>query len=491
MTGSLHNSIDKGEPWQLFCNDGSFGVCIECTGIIHCSTVFHHNQPANMQPTYMQRGGQKISIGEQQPSYARYHIQASIYPPQWYHSGVEGAVTWRGTAQREDHIRPWLKAINELCTHQFPTVEHSCLVWTASNRTPSWTPGTTRTVWYRETIITMIFRSTTYAEDAVTLKVVRDFFKLNGTHSFSHPLTLQGLHYEVIPDHNHLRTTAPMDPLVRALNPTEEITLISGLIIGITPMRVIQVLTGTGHINHEGIINIIWHPGTPTPVPGLSFGIFRPYLSSMTIIAAKGSEVFTRNPRFGCTDLASIAPPGRNTALAIAWKKIDVYQGFANMIKTNKEAFSARHPRGSHIHTEPTLWKATENPRHWPLPGGSTPSPSSSSLTSSRASTGTDLERLSQSESSIATLQNLLYSITTRLDNQELKNAATDASISAIDNNVLILKTTMAKHSTDVTAIASGYCKMQTSMDAILKILQASHPASQAQSGQTDDNRKC
>ena len=137
MTDSLHRSIDNSEPWQLFCNDGSFGVCIECTGIIHCSTVFHHNQTANIQPTYMQRGGQKISIGDQQPSYARYHIQASIYPPQWYYAGVEGAVTWRGTAQREDHIRPWLKAISELCTHQFPTIEHSCLIWTASNRTPA------------------------------------------------------------------------------------------------------------------------------------------------------------------------------------------------------------------------------------------------------------------------------------------------------------------------------------------------------------------
>ena len=146
----------------------------------------------------MQRGGQKLTIGEQQPSYARYHIQASAYPPEWYHVGVEGAVTFRGTAQRDDYIRTWLKAIRELCLHQFPTIEHNCIVWTASNRTPSWTPGMTRTVWYRETIVTMIFSSTTYANDAITRKTVGDFFKLSGAHSFSHPLTLQGLHYEVI-----------------------------------------------------------------------------------------------------------------------------------------------------------------------------------------------------------------------------------------------------------------------------------------------------
>ena len=101
------------------------------------------------------------------------------------------------------------------------------------------------------------------------------------------------------------------------------------------------------------------------------------------------------------------------------------------------------------------------------------------------------MERLSKSESSIATLQNLLFSITTRLDNQELKNAATDTSISAIDNNVLQLKTAMTKHSADVSIISNGYLKMQASMDAILNILQASHPASQAQSGQPDDNGKC
>ena len=140
-----------------------------------------------------------------------------MYPPEWYHAGVEGAITWRGTAQRDDHIRPWLKAISELYQHQFPTIEHTCLVWTASNRSPSWMPGMSKTVWFRETVISMIFRSTTYAEDAATAKTVRDYFNLTGTHSFSHPLTLQGLHYEAIPDHNHLRTTAPIDPSIRAL----------------------------------------------------------------------------------------------------------------------------------------------------------------------------------------------------------------------------------------------------------------------------------
>ena len=124
----------------------------------------------------------------------------------------------------------------------------------------------TRTVWYRETIITMLFRSTTYANDAITLKAVRDFFKLTGSYSFSHPLTLHGLHYEVIPDHNHLRTTAPMDPSVRVLNPTEELTLITGITIATTPLRFLQVLIETGHILHDDIIDVIWHPGTSIPI---------------------------------------------------------------------------------------------------------------------------------------------------------------------------------------------------------------------------------
>jgi uncharacterized coiled-coil protein SlyX len=116
---------------------------------------------------------------------------------------------------------------------------------------------------------------------------------------------------------------------------------------------------------------------------------------------------------------------------------------------------------------------------------------SSSSLTSSLASGGTDLERLSKSESSIATLQNLLFSITTRLDNQELKNATTDASITAIDHNVNQLKTALDKNATTVAVIAEGYSKLQNSMDTILRLLQGGNPSTQAQSGPQQDNRKC
>jgi hypothetical protein len=348
----------------------------------------------------------------------------------------------------------------------------------------------TRTVWFREIVITMIFRSTTYAEAAATAKTVRDYFNLTGTHSFSHPLTLQGLHYEAIPDHNHLRTTAPMDPSVRALNPTEEISLISGITIGTSPLQVLQVLIETDHIHHDQIINIIWHPGTSYPIKGLSFGQFRPYLSSMTIIAAKGADVFTRNPRYGSTLLATITPPGRNTVLAITWKRISIYQGFQNMIDMNKSAFVARHPRGSNVHHGTSPWIGPEIPRTWPTPQDTRSTPSSS-LTSSHASASTDLERLSKSESSIATLQNLLFTITTRLDNQELKNASTDASITAIDNNVHQLKTALDKHSTTVNVIADGYSKLQSTMDTILRLMQGGNPSTQAQSGPQDGDRKC
>ena len=82
-TDSLKNCIDRHEPWQMFCNDECFGVCVECAENIHFKTVYHYDMPAHMQPTYMQRGGQKITIGEQQPSYAKYHIQYSLYPPEW------------------------------------------------------------------------------------------------------------------------------------------------------------------------------------------------------------------------------------------------------------------------------------------------------------------------------------------------------------------------------------------------------------------------
>jgi hypothetical protein len=281
-----------------------------------------------------------------------------------------------------------------------------------------------------------------------------------------------------------------MDPSVRALNPTEEISLISGITIGTSPLRVLQVLIESGHIHHDQIINIIWHPGTSYPIKGLSFGQFRPFLSSMTIIAARGSDVFTRNPRYGCTLLATITPPGRNTVLAITWKRISIYQGFQNMIDMNKSAFAARHPRGSHVHHSTSPWTASETPRTWSTPQEARSTPSSS-LTSSHASGSTDLERLSRSESSIATLQNLLFSITTRLDNQELKNANTDASITAIDNNVHQLKTSLDKHTTTVTAIAEGYNKLQNSMDTILRLLQGGNSSTQAQSGPQEGNRKC
>ena len=161
------------------------------------------------------------------------------------------------------------------------------------------------------------------------------------------------------------------------------------------------------------------------------------------------------------------------------------------MIVMTKEAFAARHPQGSHIHTNHTHWRPSENPKAWPTPNEASPSQSSSSLTSSRTSTSTDLERLSKSESTIAVLQNILHTITSRLDNQELKNAATDKSISAIDCNVLQLKTALTKHSADASAIASGYSKMQASMDAIIQILQATQSTPQAQSGQQDDGSKC
>jgi len=95
-------------------------------------------------------------------------------------------------------------------------------------------------------------------------------FKLKGSdNEYNQYLTLQGMHYEVIPTADHLRITAPMNPMSRPLNPNTKYVQITGISRGIRPLDAIQILAATGHIDIKGYLNHLYNPGAENPIPGV------------------------------------------------------------------------------------------------------------------------------------------------------------------------------------------------------------------------------
>jgi hypothetical protein len=131
----------------------------------------------------------------------RYHIQCSRFAPEFYHDGTKESIAIRGAPQKEEFIRHWLQAIQEHLTH-FMDIDFSILVRTVSNKTPTYSerarPGD-RTQWLSEVIAKVHCKSINYKEDEQISNRVRQIFNLTGSHQFHRSLTLQGLHYEIIP----------------------------------------------------------------------------------------------------------------------------------------------------------------------------------------------------------------------------------------------------------------------------------------------------
>ena len=118
-----------------------------------------------------------------------------------------------------------------------------------------------------------------YSEVDARTATVRKLFKLSGANKFSHPLTIQGLHYEVISSSNNLKVTAPLDP--------------------------------------EGLLNYIWTPGAELPLPGYMNDRFRPYPSTLTLIGTPKAVLIMQDPRWGCQGLLAISPPSRDAPFAL------------------------------------------------------------------------------------------------------------------------------------------------------------------------------
>ena len=125
---------------------------------------------------------------------------------EFFHNGTKEVLKIREAPQKEEFIRHWLQAITEFCKHQLD-YEDTLIVRLASNKTPVYldrVPIGSRQQYLHEPIITLACQSGTYkAHSEIVAKPGRFSFKLTGNHKMSHPLTLQGFHYEI--DHSFIR----------------------------------------------------------------------------------------------------------------------------------------------------------------------------------------------------------------------------------------------------------------------------------------------
>ena len=114
---------------------------------------------------------------------------------------------------------------------------NTSIVRTANNKTNAYAvPGRRTTQWLVETVVTLSCPAgLLYSEVDARTAAVRKLFKLSGANKFSHPLTIQGLHY----------------------------------------------------------------PGAEFPIPGYRNDRFRPYPSSITLIGTKNAMLLTRDARCG------------------------------------------------------------------------------------------------------------------------------------------------------------------------------------------------
>ena len=152
-----------------------------------------------------------VIIDGAKPQQGRYHLQPSEKKPEFFYNGTKEVLIFRGAPQKEEFIRHWLQAITEFCKHQLD-YKHTLIVRTALNTTPVFSdrvPLGSRQQYLHEPIITLACQSDTYKAHSEIVARTRKTFKLTGNHTMSHPLTLQGFHYEVTASSSDLKITAP------------------------------------------------------------------------------------------------------------------------------------------------------------------------------------------------------------------------------------------------------------------------------------------
>ena len=286
---------------------------------------------------------------------------------------------------------------------------------TASNKTPTYDQNTTRPgdkmQYLKEPIATMYCAKSNHKHEGVLKAQVMTHFKLKGNdRDYNQHLTIQGLHYEIIPTADHLRITAPMNPTSRALSPPTTYLQITGIMRGARPYDVIQILAATGHIDLTGYLNHFYKPGATEPIPGVhNPRNFKPYSAALVLIGVQDAELIIKDPSPQYSDLKEISPRTRAGAISLIFKQLDVPYGIQQSRLTMEAAYRARFPMGN-------VQKAIDlTPRAWSSPNSSTTTMSTMSAQ--------DSERLTKNELAVSTFQNMAKLITQRMDNFENSSA--------------------------------------------------------------------
>ena len=473
----LQEAMDNSHPWQIDIYDGQFGICVTLTHAASFVTNYSHHRDWLTLPTYTCRLGEVQEDGNAR----RYHVQASIHPPQFYMTGLREMVVIRGAPNKEEYVRHWLQGVYEFLNHQLP-FPFALIVRTANNKTsPYAVQGRRTTQWLVETVLTLSCPAGLYSEVDARTANVRKIFKLSGANKFSHPFTIQGLHYEVISSSNNLKVTAPLDPDVRIFKAEQTIHEITGISRESTPHEVIKVLIETGHLDPEGLLNYIWTPGAEFPVPGYKNDRFRSYPSSLTLIGTPKAVLIMQDPRWGCQGLLSISPPSRDKPFALKFTPVNEHKSISIMRDIHTAAHKSRFPGGSHIH--PTA--AAIRPRT-DTAGSAWTSTTDSSLTTN-TTTDTQLERLNTHDTAIQTLNRMFTSFNQRVSNLEVGTADQSIRIGQLHTTVQAQERDL----NDIKSMVKDNTKSAATMDTKLDMILRAMTAAQPNAANADREEKC
>jgi hypothetical protein len=401
--------------WQVIAADGTFGICVELTKTPTFILSYDYYMDPTVQPYYSLRYGPNMNTEEGREQRLQFHVQASHEPPSFYKQGLKELVVFRGATFTEEYTRPWLHTIIEYCKHQF-VWPHVILMRTTTNKTPIFDNATARQgdkmQYLKEPIATLYCTKSTFREESALKAEVMTHFKLKGTdNDYNQFLTLQGLHYELIPTADHLRITAPMNPSSRILSPKTVYVNITGIIRGARPFDVIQLLVATGHINLTGYLNHTYKPGAFEPIQGVhNPRTFRQYSTAIMLIGEPNAELIIKDPSPQYVDLQDISLRMRSGTISLAFKQIVAPYGVQKTREVMEMAYRARFPMGNIQRTADT------SARPWSTP-------TSSTNTSMSTMSTMDNERLTQNELAVTSIQNVAKLISQRLDNFENASA--------------------------------------------------------------------
>ena len=404
-------AMEQMTGWQINEADGNFGICVELTETPTFITSYDYDMDPTVQPSYSTRFGPNMLEEEGREQRIKFHVQASDKPPAFYKHGLKELVVFRGATTNEEYSRTWLHTITEYCKHQFAW-PHVVLMRTASNKTPTYDPTATRPgdkmQYLKEPIATLYCVKTNHKEESTLKAEVMTHFRLKGTDSdYNQYMTIQGLHYELIPTADHLRITAPMNPSSRVLSPKNIYVTITGITRGSRPFDVIQILVATGHISLVGYLNHVYKPGALDPIPGVhNPRNFRQYSAGLILITEHDAEPIIKDPSPQYADLQEISTRTRSGAVSLTFKITPLIYGMQKTREIMESAYRARFPMGN-------VQKGVDlSPKAWSTP------PSSTATSVSTMST-MDNERLTQNELAVTSFQNVAKLITQRLDNFE------------------------------------------------------------------------